>query len=260
MLDHHVHSLRVSGQGNDFPLSSLCNAYVSGLAGGVISIHYELVLVVEIVVEGVSEVVERDLEFIESLLTVKDRVREEAIAVSREITRLSAEAIRLVHLRRFNEAGKLLNEASVAVRNLLEKLSDHPDLMYCGLIHGCLAEYVEARILLDLTHERRLTSLQELGVPYIPYLQGLGDVVGELRRLAIDLIKAGSFNEASLYIDVMEEIYQRLRKISFPDALTPGLRHKVDVARRLIEDTKVLFINAFNANKLMEKLSHKIAP
>ncbi|MEM2234275.1 MAG: haloacid dehalogenase [Desulfurococcaceae archaeon] len=211
----------------------------------------------EYLVEGISEVVEKDLELIESLLTIKDKVREEAIRVSREITRLSTEAIRLVHLRKFNEAGKLLNEASVAVKSLLEKLSDHPDLMYCGLIYGCLAEYVEARMLFDLTYKRKLTGLQELGVPYIPYLQGLGDVVGELRRLAIDLIKAGSFNEASLYIDVMEEIYQRLKKLSFPDALTPGLRHKVDVARRLIEDTKTLFINAYNASKLMEKLDLK---
>ncbi len=210
-------------------------------------------------VKGISEVIEKDLEFIESLLTIKDKAREETIVVSREITRLSTEAIRLVHLRKFNEAEKLLNEASIAVKNLLEKLSNHPDLMYCGLIHGCLAEYVEARILLDLTCERRLAGLQELGVPYIPYLQGLGDVVGELRRLAIDLIKAGSFNEASLYIDIMEEIYQGLRKLSFPDALTPGLRHKVDVARRLIEDTKILFINAYNANKLMEKLDLKTA-
>lgn len=208
-------------------------------------------------VEGISEVVEKDLELIESLLTIKDKVREEAIRVSREITRLSTEAIRLVHLRKFNEAGKLLNEASAAVKSLLEKLSDHPDLMYCGLIYGCLAEYVEARMLFDLTYKRKLTGLQELRVPYIPYLQGLGDVVGELRRLAIDLIKAGSFNEANLYIDVMEEIYQRLKKLSFPDALTPGLRHKVDVARRLIEDTKTLFINAYNASKLMEKLDLK---
>ncbi|MCS7128775.1 MAG: hypothetical protein N3E36_06510 [Sulfolobales archaeon] len=208
-------------------------------------------------VKGISEVIEKDLEFIESLLTIKDRVREEAIRVSREITRLSTEAIRLVHLRRFSEVEKLLNEASTVVKELLEKLSDHPDLMYCGLIHSCLAEYVEARILLDLTYERKLTSLRELGVPYIPYLQGLGDVVGELRRLAIDLIKTGSFSEASLYIDIMEEIYQRLRKLSFPDALTPGLRHKVDVARRLIEDTKILFINAYNASKLMEKLDLK---
>lgn len=210
-------------------------------------------------IKGISEVIDKDLGFIESLLTIKDRVREEAIRVSREITRLSTEAIRLVHLHKFNEAEKLLKDASIAAKNLLEKLSDHPDLLYCGLIHGCLAEYVEARILLDLTHERKLTSLQELGVPHIPYLQGLGDVVGELRRLAIDLIKAGSFNEASLYIDIMEEIYQGLRKLSFPDALTPGLRHKVDVARRLIEDTKILFINAYNASKLMEKLDLRSA-
>ncbi|MEM4564632.1 MAG: haloacid dehalogenase, partial [Desulfurococcaceae archaeon] len=69
-------------------------------------------------VEGISEVVEKDLELIESLLTIKDKVREEAIRVSREITRLSTEAIRLVHLRKFNEAGKLLNEASAAVKSL----------------------------------------------------------------------------------------------------------------------------------------------
>jgi len=34
----------------------------------------------------------------------------------------------------------------------------------------------------------------------------------------------------------------------------PAVRHKVDVARRLIEDTKVLYLNTINSYELRKKI------
>jgi len=57
-----------------------------------------------------------------------------------------------------------------------------------------------------------------------------------------------------MYLDVMEAIYQWLKKLNYPDALMPGVRHKVDVARRLIEDTKVLYLNTINSYELRKRI------
>ncbi|MEM4888550.1 MAG: haloacid dehalogenase, partial [Thermosphaera sp.] len=79
------------------------------------------------------------------------------------------------------------------------------------------------------------------------YLQGLGDVVGELRRHVVDLLDEAKVEEASNFLKVMELIYENLKRLDYPDAITPGLRHKVDVAARLIEDTRVLILSTKNS-------------
>ena len=99
-----------------------------------------------------------------------------------------------------------------------------------------------------------MPSYRELGVPHIPYLQGLGDAVGELRRYIIDLLREERYEEAREYLEVMETIYQHLKKLNYPEALIPGVRHKVDVARRLLEDTKILYLNTLNSYKLRKRL------
>ncbi len=205
-------------------------------------------------VDSVDRVLASDIEFIDSVLSVKDSVREEVIRVSREIIRFSGEAIRLIHLGKYSEALDRVRAAGLKASELVRKLSDQPDLLYSGLVYNCLCEYVEALVIYSLVVEKKMPSYRELNIPYIPYLQGLGDVVGELRRYVIDLLRNERYSEARTYLDVMETIYQWLRKLNYPDALTPGLRHKVDVARRLIEDTKILYLNTINSYELRRRL------
>jgi translin len=131
--------------------------------------------------------------------------------------------------------------------DLKDVLADHPDLYYSGMVYNSVSEYVEAYVTYKLIVEKKMPSMGELGVHYVPYLQGLGDVVGELRRHVLALLDRSLLDEAEYYLDIMERIYLWLRKLNYPDALVPGLRHKVDVARRLIDDTRVLIINTRNA-------------
>ncbi len=208
--------------------------------------------------EDAAAVLERDLEYIDNVLSMKDAVREEAIRLSREIIRASAETTRLLHLGRVEEAGKRLMEAREKAMLFMEKLKPHPELLYSGLSYNCLSEYVEASAAYGLIVEKRLPSLSELGVPIVPYLQGLGDTVGEVRRYIIDLLREARYDEAGVYLEVMETLYEHLRRINYPDALTPGLRHKVDVARRLIEDTKILYINTVTAENLRKRIEEAL--
>lgn len=209
----------------------------------------------------VDKTLERDILEVDKILRVKDNVREETIRLSREIVRDSGEAIRMIHLRRFNDAANSIFNATEKVKILINKLKEHPDLFYSGLVYNCLGEYVEAYVFYNLVIRSRMPSLSELNVPYIPYLQGLGDVIGELRRYVIDLLKKHEYLKASTYLEVMETIYQWLKKLNYPDALIPGVRHKTDIARRLIEDTKVLYLNTINSYELrkrIEEISKKL--
>ncbi|NPA98858.1 MAG: haloacid dehalogenase [Crenarchaeota archaeon] len=205
--------------------------------------------------EGIDKVLSRDIEEIDNVLSVKDEVREETIRITRDILRLSTEAVRMLHLRRYEDARRNIEAASHLVSTLKELLHDHPDLYYSGLVYNSVSEYAEARISYSLIVEKKMPSYQDLNIHYVPYLQGLGDVVGELRRHVIMLLNEEKIDEASEYVEAMETIYLWLRKLNYPDALVPGLRHKVDVARRLIEDTRVLLLNTRNALKVSRTIN-----
>jgi len=56
----------------------------------------------------------------------------------------------------------------------------------------------------------------------------------------------------------MERIYLELRRLNYPDALTPGLRHKIDVARKLVEETRTIYIASKNAYTLSKSIKDLI--
>jgi translin len=189
----------------------------------------------------------RDLEEIAATLSEKDRVREEVIKLSRDITRLSSRVVSNVHRGDFEEAKQGLLMLRTHVQRLMDLVKPHEDLKYSGLTYGSLSEYVEASLFYSVVVEQRLLSIRELGVPVIPFLQGLGDLVGELRRLVVKLLDQTRVDEAEKYLKIMETIYEGLRELNYPEPLIPGVRHKVDVASRLVEDTRVLILNTKNS-------------
>lgn len=197
--------------------------------------------------ESIVGVIKGDLEAIDSILSRKDAVREEAYRLVRELTRSSGDIIVLVHRGMGREAGSRLEAARSLVRRLNELLREHPDIYYTGMVYNGLSEYAEAELFYGITVEGKAPSWRELEIPYVPYLQGLGDLVGELRRYVVELLDKGLIDEARKYFNVMEEVYINLRRLDYPDALTPGLRHKVDVASRLVEDTRILILATRNA-------------
>ncbi len=187
----------------------------------------------------------------------KDKAREEIIRLGREVLRASNDAVNNIIRGNFEAAEEVLRRLDELVKKLLETARPHPELYYSGLINNPVSEYVEAKVLYTLLKQGRYASPEELGVPYLPYLHGLCDAVGELRRLFLDELRMGRFSEASRLLSYMEEIYLELRTVDFPDALIPGIRHKVDVVRRLVEDSKALLLDLEN-RKVLESEMKKL--
>jgi len=207
---------------------------------------------VEPLIHRLTNTIARDVERIDNALREKDAVREELIKLTREIIRLSGSAINSVHGGKQEEAKSSLLKARELVEKLLNLVERHHDLKYSGLTYNGLSEYVEAHLFYSIVVESNVPAFDELKVPIVPYLQGLGDLVGELRRLIIKLLNELRISEAEKYLNVMEAIYSGLRLLDYPDPLIPGVRHKVDIAFRLLEDTRVLILSTKNSVRCME--------
>ena len=71
----------------------------------------------------------------------------------------------------------------------------------------------------------------------MPYLLGLLDFVGELRRITMDQLKVGKLKEAQATFESMEGIFEDLLSLD-RTAIIPTFRRKMDVAKRLVEATR----------------------
>jgi len=186
-------------------------------------------------------------------LSKLDEERERLIILCREIIRLSRTLVSKVHTGE-NPSSILISLRSI-VRQLSECSSSKPELYYTGGVLSALTEYVESVSLYCVVCEDRIPSPSELGVTAAPYLLGLADLVGELRRQVLERIKHEEYEEAERLFRVMESIYDALRPIAIPDALAPGLRRKVDIARGLVENTRRDLLFFRRASELESKLS-----
>ena len=175
---------------------------------------------------------------IQGELQKREKAHEEVQRDMRRATRLSKQAILFTHQQRFKDAKKLLKEATELFFKLRSMTVTYPDMLYSGLVDAAFQEYAEAQTLLTLVEENRFISPEEIKVPSIAYVLGLADVIGELRRRALDSLRREDIKTAENCLNLMEDIYVELMAMDEAYMLVPGLRRKSDVARHLIETTR----------------------
>jgi translin len=171
-------------------------------------------------------------------LETRNAAREKALSQSRELTRTCANTIRAVHRRDFEQARTLLAAAKTLSDGLSENLAPFPDLFFTGYVQDAQKEYVEATATLSLIGGAPMPSPQEIGVAAAPFLNGLGETVGELRRFVLDKLRRGELDGSETLLQMMDDIYSLLVTIDYPDALTGGLRRTTDLARGILERTR----------------------
>lgn len=182
-----------------------------------------------------------DLPFGEAVRHVLDarfQAREEALAAGRKLIRASANAIRALHREEWDGADALLSEAGEIYQSLASTLSSHPDLFYSGFVSDSAKEYAEARITSALFREQPIPTHDEMAMDPVPFLHGLAESVGELRRRLLDLLRGGRLDEAETVMADMDEIVDLLAEMDYPDGMTAGLRRATDVSRALVERSR----------------------
>ncbi|ACZ38330.1 haloacid dehalogenase [Sphaerobacter thermophilus] len=180
--------------------------------------------------------------------------RERALAESRQIIRLSANAVRAVHRNEFDVAEELLRQAQELKDALVSHLADYPSIYWSGYVQDAHKEYAEARITLGVIGGRAIPDPAQLGVEDAVYLNGLGEAAGEFRRYCLDAMRRGDLSRAEALLQVMDEIYGLLVSVDYPDAVTGGLRRTTDMVRGVLERTRGDLTLALQQQALTEAL------
>ena len=171
-------------------------------------------------------------------LEAKNHARETALGRTRQAVRRSANAIRAVHRGELQAADQLLVEARHLLDVAESVLAAHPDIYYAGFLQDAQKEYAEARATRALVAGEPLPPPEDVGVGDAPYLNGIAETIGELRRHLLDVLRAGNVARANQLFAIMEEIHSLLADVDHPEAITGGLRRSTDVARAVIERTR----------------------
>jgi len=175
---------------------------------------------------------------IQKELKKREEAKEKVHRDMRKATRLSKQAILFTHQKRFRAAKKQLKEADKLFLELRKVAEVHPNLVYAGIVGAAMQEYVEAQTLISLVEKDRFIAPEKLNVPAVAFVLGIADVIGELRRHALDSLRGGDVKRAEHCLQVMEQIYVELTSMDEAYMLVSGLRRKCDVARRVIEATR----------------------
>ena len=178
------------------------------------------------------------LQEVKTELMQKNKIREETQESMRKATSLSKQAILLIHQKKYAEAEKFIENAKEKISSLQVLSKEYPEIIYGGMFSAALQEYSEARIFLILVKESRFVTPAEINVPSVDYVLGLADVIGEYRRLALDNLREGEVKKGEECLEVMDQVFIQLLALDEAYILVPGLRHKSDIARRIIETTR----------------------
>jgi translin len=184
----------------------------------------------------------------------KNAAREQALRWSRELVRACANSIRAVHRHQFEDAEQLLAQANALNAQICSLLADMGDIYWTGYVQDAQKELAEACCTFALVKGAALPDPQVLGIAPAPFLNGLAEAVGELRRYLLDLLRRGEIEGCEQLLGWMDDIYSLLVTLDYPDALTGGLRRTTDSTRGILEKTRGDLTLALRQEALVEAL------
>jgi translin len=188
----------------------------------------------------------------------KMAARELALKNCRRIIQGSSKAIRALHREERDGAARLIAEVKALIAEAEAPLDDHRDIYYAGFFYDAVKEYAEAELTAALLAGSALPLPADLGLHAVPYLKGLGEAVGELRRRLLDQLRSGDLEGGEATFRRMEMIQDLLQSLDYPDGMTSGLRRTTDVARSLIERSRADLTTTIVQERLRSQLERKL--
>jgi len=203
---------------------------------------------------GLTDNLEPIADKIRDELTAKDAAREKVLPRCRDAIRHCSQAIRAVHRQEFDKARELLKGARKLLNEAENACSDYSELGYAGFVRDAQKEFAEGNITLALVTGKPLPTPEELAVDVVSYLKGMGEAVGELRRYLLDSMRRDDLSSGEELLAAMDDIYNTLVTMDFPDAITGGLRHTTDMVRGVLERTRSDLTLAMGQRGVVDKL------
>lgn len=164
--------------------------------------------------------------------------REAGLTPCRRVIRAAGSAIRAVHRQRPGEAEAFLAESEAELRVAQKAVHGFPRVAYAGFLHDAEKEYAEAALTIALVSGRALPGHTDLQIEAPAWLNGLAEAASELRRHLLDRLREGRIPVAERLLATMEDAYELIVSVDFPDAITGGLRRSADALRAVLERTR----------------------
>jgi translin len=166
-----------------------------------------------------------------------DKDRESILKLSRTLIRDCSIAIKNLHRKEYIQYHQKVLNIQRVHKEMLLLASINPGVLL-KYLKTPEQEYTEALVFYAIISKEPLPLPSDLEIDPINYALGLADVIGELRRYALDNIRNSIVDDLNYILEYMDDIYTQLFSIDFPAGLTQDLRHKTDQARNIIEKTR----------------------
>jgi translin len=180
--------------------------------------------------------------------------REKLIKENREIIAFCSKAIILLHSNNIPDATDLINKAHNLIRDLRKyAISDLDRYLW-----PAEQEYVEACILKEIFEKKpSISNHLDLDVSLNAYLTGLLDCIGEIKRMIYDNLRKNDFDTSLSLFTIMQSFYDYIYPFSFYDNIIPGVRKKLDVGKRIIEDVRITMTEEYRRQDFLNKFHSK---
>ncbi|MFH1200317.1 MAG: hypothetical protein V1708_04575 [Candidatus Micrarchaeota archaeon] len=166
-------------------------------------------------------------------LSEQEKRQDAVLSIQRELVRKCAKAIRCVHVGDTAGCEALLPQIDRQMAEL--KAID------AGFEHISVQAYqevVEIKVLDALFKRKEIPTYAELGVEFRPWLSGLADCVGELRRALQLALRDGRKDDADYCFRQMNRIYDNIMVLKYSGSLVGALKPKQDMVRGQVEHAR----------------------
>jgi len=186
-----------------------------------------------------------------------DQDRERILKLSRKLIRDCSNSIKYIHRKDFNQYQEKIVNVKETHTELLELVNKNPGVFF-KYLKTPEQEYTEAVAFYSIISKEPLPLPIDLNINPLNYALGLADVIGELRRYALDNIRNSIIKDLNYILESMDDIYSHLFSIDYPSGLTQDLRHKTDQARSIIEKTRGDVSISLQMNDLKKCMQEKL--
>jgi predicted translin family RNA/ssDNA-binding protein len=153
----------------------------------------------------------------------KERIRDNARLISKEISKISREKIDELHKEKEVVFSDLKNRI-FEIKKLLER---DMDIFYEGWVEDSMKDFAEACILKSILNNERVPDYGELDVTERAYVFGMCRSIRELRRAFLESLEKEEIDEAKRIFSAMEGIYITVGRLDCDYADLKNERKKV---------------------------------
>jgi len=168
----------------------------------------------------------------------QEKLQEKVQRICRAVIRDCSRAVSALHRGDGRLAGLLIRRGGQNLRRLETMLDQEGWGMLYNTVVSAQQEYAEAVMLQRLLRGENLPDFSQLGVLPRAYAFALSDVVGELYRALLNRMRTGDPSGSERILGQMEEIYEGLMELDFPQSVLPGMKHRLDRVRRIVEQAR----------------------